>query len=167
MVDITEDVGRYREAARHLWNSSFRVGSADWDARDRFGVVARALFDGLVLLPHGIGDAHLPAMSEPRPGHFARIAVVPASGDVPIMINRGSGASGYWDDPVSRFAAESMSLRLVDFFDWDELGMRELRFVRAQIVDSAAHPHLVGRYALLDCEHVRLQLLGMNGRGDR
>lgn len=159
MVDITDAVGRYREAARHLWNSAFLASKPDWDARDRFSVVATALFDGLVLEPCGISDAHLPALWEARPAHFGRIAVVPATSHVPIMINRGVGANGYWDDPVARIAVESMSLRLVDFFDWNELGLREMRFVRVRIVGSAEFPHLIDRYALLDCDHVRLHVL--------
>lgn len=31
MPDITDSVIRYREAARHLWNTSFCGGAVDWD----------------------------------------------------------------------------------------------------------------------------------------
>ena len=98
-------------------------------------------------------------MTDSQLTHFSRIAVSPAGSDVPIMVNRDTNGSGYWDDPVSRVALGEMELRLVDFFDWDELGMRDFTYLRVRIVASAAYPHLVNRDALLECAYVKVQTL--------
>jgi hypothetical protein len=49
MQDITEAVGRYREAARHLWNTTFCAASPNWDVRDNFSRVAVEMFTAIVL----------------------------------------------------------------------------------------------------------------------
>lgn len=88
MKEITERVALYREAARHLWNSAFRASQPDWDTRDGFSRVASELFMALVLEPIDYTTQPLPPMSQAAPSHFGRIAVVPSTDEVPIMINR-------------------------------------------------------------------------------
>jgi hypothetical protein len=90
MQDITEEVSRYREAARHLWNTTFRAGPVSWDARDNFSRVASEMFSALVLDPLGSTENRLAEMFDPEPSHFQRIRVVPASEQIQILINRAS-----------------------------------------------------------------------------
>jgi len=158
-LEITEEVALYREAARHLWNSAFHTTQPDWDTRDSFSRVATELFTALVLEPIRYTKHRLPRMSEAEPAHFRHIAVVAHTNDVPIMVNRSSESSGYWDDPVTRVRRDEAELRFVTFFDWNELGQRDFKFVLVRIVGWPAHPQLVDRYALLEFQYVQLYLL--------
>ena len=72
------------------------------------------------------------------------------------MVNRDASGSGYWDDPVNTVTPGAMDLRFVDFFDWDELGVRDFQYVKVRVIASKAHTHLVNRYALLEFAHVTL-----------
>ncbi|MBI5850619.1 MAG: hypothetical protein HZB39_06200 [Planctomycetes bacterium] len=154
MQDITEAVSSFREAARHLWNTTFYPG-ADWDARDRFSLVCVALFDAVVGAPFRLGSAKRPEMCEPDPAPMQAIQVIPGSkSGVPIMINRSTPRCGYWDDPVDRVCPSEVRLEFVNFFDFGELGRRDFRYVEVFICDFPSQPHLVGRRALMAFEHV-------------
>jgi hypothetical protein len=99
MHDITDAVNRYREAARHLWNTAFRAAPVNWGTHDAFDRVASELFTALALEPLGATEQRLAEMFPPA--YFQRVAIVPASDQVPILINRESKPHGYWDDPVN------------------------------------------------------------------
>lgn len=159
MQDITQAMASFREAARHLWNSTFHP-HADWDDRDRFSRVCVELFDAIVGVPCRIGGARLPAMCEPGPEEMRALRVIPAAASgVPIMINRDASGSGYWDDPVRQVCPSEVRMEFVNFFDFGELGRRDFKFVLVHLRDFPAHPHLVGRRALLEFEHVTFEVV--------
>lgn len=163
-LDITESFSRYREAARHIWNTAFRVAPVNFDDRDSFSRVASELFKAIVLDPIGLGDVRLSEMSNPAPSHFAKIAVVPSADRIPILVNRETKeAHGYWDDPVNQLGRDEADLRFVQFFDWDELGARDFEYVLVRIVSWHSHPHLVTRYALVEYTTVKFRLLVHEG----
>ena len=160
MSDVTALFAAYREAARHLWNSAFyrpglhREGNAAWDRRDAFGRVAEELFTALILDPLGVTDRRLPPESAFSPSPLTCFEVMPsAAPGVPIMINRASPRTGYWDDPVTRVSPGDVRMQFVRFFDWDQLGLRDFQYAEVVIVESAVHPGLVGRYALMECHY--------------
>src|SRR5207244_8068244 len=68
-----------------------------------------------------------------EPSHFPRIAVTPASEQVRILVNRTAQSHGYWDDPVGTVRRGDAEMRFVRFFDWDELGQRDLQYVQVRI----------------------------------
>ena len=158
MRDITADMTRYREAARHLWNTAFQRG-ADFDVRDDFSRVATELFNALVLNPLEATEQRLPEMGDAEPTPFRRISIEPSADRVPILVNRGTQSYGYWDDPVNVVARGEATLRFVSFFDWDQLAPRDFHYVLAHISGWPAHPHLVDRFALLEFSLVRFALL--------
>jgi hypothetical protein len=156
MSDVTPLVAAYREAARHLWNSAFYrpnaylEGDVAWDRRDAFGRVAEELFTAMILEPLGVTDRRLPPESAYSPAPLACFEVIPSAPGVPIMINRASPRTGYWDDPVTRVAPGDACLQFVKFFDWDELGLRDFQYAEMVIAEFAAHAELAGRYALME-----------------
>jgi hypothetical protein len=99
------------------------------------------------------------AAGDPDPDHFRRIAVEPVPERTAILVDRGTRPNRYWDDPVNIVARDEASLRFVSFFDWDELALRDYRYAMVRIVDWAAHPHLAGRFALLESSSVRFVLI--------
>jgi hypothetical protein len=162
MEDVTSYFTTYRECARHLWNTYFQPiaqapGSLDqsWNVRDRFDNIARALFSSLVLLPLGVDDAELAPANSAEPMPLRGFRLVP-SGEygAPININRDLPRSGYWDHPLSVVRPTDVDLRLLRFFDFDELGHRDFKHYEALIAASATHPEIVGRAALIECAYV-------------
>jgi hypothetical protein len=161
MEDVTSHFTAYRECARHLWNIYFRPiaqtrGSLDdtWDVRDQFDEIARALFSSLVLQPLNVSGAELAlaASSEPLPLHGFRIVPGTEHG-VPIFINRDLPRSGYWDYLLSVVRPTDVDLRLLRFFDFDQIGYRDFKYYEVLIAASETHPEVVGRAALIECEY--------------
>lgn len=159
MPDITDSVNRYREAVRHLWNTAFRATPVNWDTHDRFSRVATELFSALVLEPAGASEQQLPEMFERNPAHFQRIAISPASDQIPILINRELQSHGYWDHPINTLRKGDAEIRLSRFFDWDELGERDFHYALVYIVSWRNHDELANRFALAECGHIRFVLL--------
>ncbi len=161
MQDITDAVSGFREAARHLWNTAFFPG-ADWDERDRFSRVCVALFDALVLEPARICGSKLPEMCDPDPTPIPFLQVVPRhEAGVPIMINRSIPRCGYWDDSVGQVKPSDVRLEFIRFFDFDELGRRDFRYLEVRVAEFTGQHGLVGRRALLDYEHVKIMAVGV------
>lgn len=149
MRNVKAEIGAYREAIRHLWNSSFspleeslRFGAC----LELFEQVDDLIFRALVCEPLGI---QLGTRTSIDP--IINLKVVPISPtDVPIMINRSMPASGYWDDPVKIITAADVDLALIGFFDWDEYEQKDCRYYRVRIIDCKSQPHLTGRDALIE-----------------
>lgn len=166
--DVTPLFASFREAARHLWNTTFYrpefIPEVDWDRRDSYSRVVTELFSAVVLAPLDAPDQALPPMWEHTPQPLARFIVQPnVSTDVPIDINRATPRTGYWDDPVNRIARGDARMNFVRFFDWDELGLRDFALVEVQVAEFPKYPALSGRYALLEFGYV--QILFEEGTG--
>jgi hypothetical protein len=67
------------------------------------------------------------------------------------MINRAIPATGYWDHPVQKVKSEEADLWLISFLDWDEIGFRDMRYLRVRIVASP-NKELIGRDALIEAD---------------
>jgi len=155
-MSIAHDMDRFLTCSRELFNTYFRQPDPwsdphrAWHLRDRFEPVRSALFRGLVTEPHGLqpldyGQLH-PQIS----------VVARHTGELPVLLNRESGATaGYWDDPVNRLTAEAQ-LRFVSFFDWAEIERADYRFVMVKVV---AWPgvDLAGRFGLVETHAVTFE----------
>lgn len=164
MKDVTARLGSYRECIRHIWNGHFLeavASSSDkWTLRDEFDDACSILFGSLVVEPLGAAAAHdarelLSRSRDPVARVIDWLHVVPktAPAGVPIMINRDqTKQSGYWDHPVRQVMATEVSLRFMRWFDFDELGFRDLKYLLVHVA-SASRDDIVGRAALIECEH--------------
>jgi hypothetical protein len=158
MRNIKTEIGAYREAVRHLWNSTFST----LDESLRFGrclelfeQVDDLIFRALVCEPLGI---QLDARASFDP--INNLKVIPISPtDVPVMINRSTLASGYWDDPVKVIKASDVDLALIGFFDWDEYNQKDCRYYRVRIIDCKSQPNLIGRDALIETFYADIFLM--------
>ena len=164
MKDVTACLASYRECVRHLWNGHFlkavQSSSDKWALRDEFDDACSILFGSLVAAPVGAAAAHdareiLSRSREPVARVIDWLHVVPHTtpAGVPIMINRDPvEESGYWDHPVRQIVATEVSPRFVRWFDFDELGFRDLKYLLVRIA-SASREDIVGRAALIECEY--------------
>jgi hypothetical protein len=160
MDDVTPVFRAYREAIRHLWNTSFRPlaePTGDWDIRDEFDTIGRAIFSSIVLRPLRILDQELSAASAAEPSPLQGFRIVPDSEQgTTISINRDLPRSGYWDYPIQRVGPADVELHLLRFFDFDQLGYRDFEYYEVSIHASGTYPDIVGRVALIDVDHARV-----------
>src|SRR5687767_7311907 len=135
MKNIKTEIAAYREAVRHLWNSTFST----LDESLRFGIclelfeqVDDLIFRALVCEPLGI-KLNPRASFDP----IINLKVIPISllVEVPVMINRSTPASGYWDDPVKIINASDVDLAFISFFDWDGYNVKDCTYYRVRIID--------------------------------
>jgi len=158
MRNIKTEIGAYREAVRHLWNSTFST----LDESLRFGrclelfeQVDDLIFRALVCEPLGI-QLNARASFDP----LNNLKVIPISPtDIPVMINRSTPASGYWDDPVKVIKTSDVDLALIGFFDWDEYNQKDCRYYRVRIIDCKSQPNLNGRDALIETFYADIFLM--------
>lgn len=149
MNTFDERMRRFRIAGRELFNNHFRLEGPSridesWDLAERFSDVERILFASLVIIPSSLERVQYGLLHE-------GIAVVPES-ESPVLLNRDI-ASGYWDHPVTR-VTNSVRLHFLQFFDWDDLGVRDNKYVRAVVGEWPGHSELVGKHALIETDYV-------------
>lgn len=149
MENINKKIHAYREATRHLWNATF----SSLEESERFGTgldlfqqIDSLLFSALVSNPLELKHA---ARSSLEP--FAELKVVPRSlSDIPILINRSTPATGYWDDPLKNIHSGAAKFALIGFFDWDEYSVKDCQYYRVRITHCDSNSTLVGRDALIE-----------------
>lgn len=164
MTNVTEYVERYRLCLRHIWNSYFYIdpGLRHWDAVDSFKSLKLPLFRALVCDSVGL---------ESRQHLFGKGFHVVLTGDIkaylPYMqVNSrvpSSPSEGCWEVLKGPFDAEDLSqstisLTLVDMFDWSQMRYVDLRYYVVLIERFAAHPEKVGQHALIDVEYAKVFL---------
>ena len=125
--------------------------------KERFLPVQSILFQKLV-----IEAARLPAVQygDPQPNIIVEIR---AGESAPIMLNREI-SSGYWDYPVKEVNREA-GLCFLSFFDWDQLGYQDNRYVRVRVDRWPSHSEVVGKEALIESHYVRFVREALNFRG--
>jgi hypothetical protein len=159
MIDITQEIQRYREAARHLWNSCLmsRVNTSSGVVYEAFGRICEELFEVVVLDPYDIDES----AEQLNITGFQSLRVVPAvSAGTPILVNRTQPTGPYWDDPMTSVKAQDIELGLIGFFDWDSYGLIDMRYLRVRILGCPSHPVLVGREALIEILNAKVMALG-------
>jgi hypothetical protein len=153
-MDITINITRFREAARHLWNTYFMERAerdTDWDLRDQFSNVYVDLFN--VLVKYDLPES-APSISHLWNGENKVLSEYHVKGknkEVVVMINRTIPATGYWDHPIRQVKSEETDFRLLSFFDFDELGFRDIHYLRVRIVTSP-NKEIIGRDALIEVD---------------
>lgn len=151
--NVTPYLQEFRECARSLWNTYFRI--LEVDASCHFAQLTDQFFSALVLEQIG-APPQLYTYTYPEP--FSCLRVVPmAIADVPIMINRPSeDGNRYWDDPVNQVQQSDVDLRFINYFDFDQQGYLDYKYYLVRIVAFAAHPHLVDRDALIEVQYANV-----------
>lgn len=147
MQDVTEDILRYREASRLLWNVFFRP-IYQLEIEEDFADADRALLQGLVLRYHGIeGTTSIQDL----------IHVVPTIHKLPIMISnpRAGDRNGYWDHPIEELEKDQFEAGFIEFFDFRAMdGPLNHQYARCRLFSCSKHPDLVGRDALIEVLHI-------------
>jgi hypothetical protein len=151
-IALDDHLNRFRVASRELLNGYFRTanpyptGTLGWVLEARFLDVEALLFEKLV-------TEAVPLRSVRYGTVQPQILVVPHTDPVPWMLNREI-KSGYWDGSPDAVTPEAR-LMFIEFFDWDQLAIRDNRYVRVQVASWQSQPGAVGKHALIETHHVR------------
>jgi hypothetical protein len=158
MRNIKYEITLYREAVRHLWNSSYAM----LEDSLRYGIcleifleIDYLIFRSLVCEPLGLV---LKARSSFDP--IKNLKVIPNNihSDAIFKINRTVPASGYWDYPVKILNVSDIDCAFICFFDWDEYNVKDCAYYRVRIIDCQSNPDLIGRDALLETSYAEVFL---------
>jgi hypothetical protein len=152
-MSLNDYVNRFRTASRELFNHYFRLDDPyteedAWNVVERFSDVQELLFQKLVSEPASLTVT-------PYGKVQTEIVVKPIAigASVPWLLNREMN-SGYWDGQPRQVAHEAR-LHFISFFDWDEMGIRDNRYVRVIIESWPSHSELAGKHALVEAHYVR------------
>jgi hypothetical protein len=148
MNPVHEDIVRYRECVRGVWNTYLRSGST-WDEYSEFEIVERALFELIALRTVRMNGPAAPA--------HVRLTVELKDPEVPIIIQlsavEGNVVWGNWERNVH---PGEVRLDFLQLFDWDKLGVHELAYVQSRVTHWDRHDELVGRLVLVEFRHVEI-----------
>lgn len=149
MRDITDQMLRYREASRMLWNLFFFpvYASAELETECDFFDAQRALFHGLVLRHIGYEQA---APVEQL------ISILPISTPIPAIISnpRDNDKTHYWDHEINQIN-NNTEMGFIEFFDFRDLdSIIDHRYVRCKIHKCEIYPELIGHEALVEVQYV-------------
>jgi hypothetical protein len=127
-MDFTQEVLRYRECAKHVWNVYFQPMRDGWHD---FIPVEKALLDALVVVP------------------------TRAPGGLPAMFARQVGEkTNQWAETRLDDAVE---MKFIEFFDWANYNdPREFQWVRARVLGPTGH-ELQGADVIVEYENVRFE----------
>jgi len=144
---ITNEFDKYKEASRNIWNLYFfKDGNATWEDQEIFSELEELLFEEIVLIKLGINRENM------INGKFKLLAKNNHN-CIPVMINR-TGDGGYWDHPVDALIEDEHDIEFIEYFDFDQLAIKDNRYVIAKIISSRKHPEINGHKAMIESQYV-------------
>lgn len=150
--NIGENLEKYLEAKRHLWNAYFidLMGSInECHPLDRFEEIDKNLFLSLVCDPLNI--------KTPDGFYFGkdfveRVIIKPKYQmlEIPLLISRpSSDGNKYWDE-VKAFNTDNVHLAFIEFFDWDKYSFINSALTRCKIVSHQEDVQNEGKEVLIE-----------------
>ncbi len=153
MKDVTSYFNGYKDASRFLRNVFYKpTGTNDWDMVDEYLEMDRLLFRHQCVQRLALNPASLAWLTEPAPMFALRLA----TDSVPVAINRG-GQSGYWDHSIDRLGKGDARVCFISYFDWDQMGHIDFRYVRGRILESI-YPAIKDHDVLIESQYVTVDL---------
>jgi hypothetical protein len=168
MEDVTSLMNTYRECSRHLWNVYFSSREIGCSRDCVFDDIRKLLFESLVLceLPDqecsGDRTAEDPATSETDLPPVLK--VVPGTVWSPILIHQKKTSlteNTYWNQ--EKVDLSDVELIFDDYFDFDELSVRDFNYYRCKILRFPSHFEFEGRDALMEVQYAKVFLGEKNG----
>jgi hypothetical protein len=155
---------RYLDAKQHLWNSFF-LGHVhdlrDCEPLDSFEMINERLFYALVCHPLKIKlpddflftrDA-VPAIIASPKEYFT---------EVPLMLASKLTTGGRSWESKEMYPTLGMTLRFIEFFQWDKYGFLSSSLVRCDFERDGSRP--IDQEALVEMHHVDFVLAGRSAK---
>ncbi|MDZ4141801.1 MAG: hypothetical protein U1C48_07320 [Methylotenera sp.] len=150
-MNLNDRMIQFRLASRNLYNTFFYTASRDEavDAEERYSNVLEALFLNMVSYPEKLQEVsyyetqssiEVLLKNEPHRIYF-----------VEVEINQGN-----WETfKISKNNMLRLSFKY--FFDWDDLAIKDNRYVRGIIISFPENEELVGKTALIEANDAIFQ----------
>lgn len=140
-----------------VWNLGFfpYPECREWASQRAYEQGVARLFEGMVLRPLGLGEGVEETHS---PGNAATFVVEVTGTNVELLVdgNLPSEPGRLWGKPALVLTPGIGQLRFVNFFDWYQIGVRDLRLIEVEIERLDERPELVGRHALIELDQVSI-----------
>jgi len=133
MIDITDSMLKFKEAARHTWNAFFVdcENPMSPETQEAFLAIERALLRIMVFSPHGVGGL----ADSYRSSVLPRVLVKPiyAQGEMPIRFGqKDANMNVAWDVETTIAVDEVTQFKFFDYFDWYPYGQIDLAYIRGR-----------------------------------
>ena len=147
-MNVTSSFNRYKESIRNLWNTYFyNNGTAGWDDHEFFEDIDKLLFEKLII-------TDILEIKEVKYDLALKLFRLKGTDNgLPIMINR-TGDGGAWDHPITALIHDEYEIQYESYFDWDQLGIKDCRYIMSKILYSKMHPEIIGHKALIESQYV-------------
>lgn len=155
-VVLNIQMEQFRLASRELFNHYFLPlyrleEGVSWDVSEGYARIRSLLFQTIVANRIGVILSEYGEVQK-----SIRVLLREGLEQAPALINRELN-SGYWDHQIDRID-DSAIVRYEGFFDWEESGQMDNRYVRVFIESWPLHPEIRGKRALIDWMYVRFEL---------
>ena len=153
MLDVTNTFHVYREHARHLRNTAFStLENRNWDIDSDFDEINRILFDRLVL--NRIPNLDIQTARDWENNNC--FLVCASGGGFTAMISRNTPPDGHWDHAVTMLMKDDAQIAFQRFFDWDELGLIDYRYVYGIVRSCTKHPRITDHHILIPVDSIKI-----------
>ena len=150
-MNLNERMIQFRLASRSLYNTFFYTASRDEaiDAEERYSNVLESLFLNMVSYPEKLQDIsyyetqlsiEVLLKNEPYRSYF-------------VQVETNSGNWETFKMPVN----STLKLNFECYFDWDDLAIKDNRYVKGCIVSFPENDELIGKGALVEANDAIFQ----------
>lgn len=144
-MGLTERMNQFRLASRDLYNQYFYSESRDQaiEAEERHSNLLEYLFQYMVLEPEDIRDVEYFESND-------KIVVTLKDRDNGFYLVKVEVSPGNWKQVRVHYQAEPPKMYFENYFDWDELGIKDNQFVEGRIFSFPGNESLVGKTGHFD-----------------
>ncbi len=161
MEDVTGLMNAYRECSRHLWNVYFSSREIGCSRDCVFQDIRKLLFESLVLSElrdeECCADCSPESPTDSETDTLPVLKVVPDSPWSPILIHQektNPREATCWNQ--EKVDLRGIELILDDYFDFDELSVRDFKYYRCKILRFPSHIEFEGRDALVEVQYAKV-----------
>ena len=146
-MSLHDRIIQFRLASRHLYNTYFYSPSSDdvLDAEERYSNVLESLFYNMVSYPEGLKEI-------PYYETQTKIVVFLKNEAQRIYHIDVETSSGNWERVRIQKSTNALKMNFECFFDWDELGIKDNRYIKGVIVSFPEYKEYIGKQGLIEAE---------------
>lgn len=150
-MNLNDRMIQFRLASRDLYNNYFYSASraAASEALERYSNVLEALFSNMVSFPEKLQDV---SYNETQ----ANIEVLLKNEAQRIYYIEVETKLGYWE-AVKIPTNNSLKINFECYFDWDDLAIKDNRYIKGVIVSFSGNEEFIGKKALIEANDAIFQ----------
>lgn len=151
-MELNERMNDFRLASRGLYNQYFYSSDREkaMEAEERHSNILEHLFEYMVLQPEGISGPEYFELNE-------QITVSLRSRTSGNYVIEVEATPGCWSLEKISCTNKSPKMHFQYYFDWDELGIKDNKYVKGTLFFCDGAEHLVGKECLFEASYAVFQ----------